>query len=145
MNKQTFYELKNLLNKQDGEKDITRIIQQDLALAKLVEKYKQSHPNTLDKKDNATIIKYLYLTNKITIDDDTYYKFYIEIVDEKTKEYILQSNYFDNMEIAINWSKSITFLKEDYKIYIMKQIYNTETEEMSDIFKVKEITSSNNN
>lgn len=57
-------------------------------------------------------------------------KYYIEIFECFRSGYILQSDWFDTREDAINWFKKISFIDTCYNIYLKKAvIYDDDTYE----------------
>ena len=57
-----------------------------------------------------------------------HYKYFIEIAQtDDINDYILQSEVFDTKTQAIEWRKSITYCRKDYKIRLMRIELDRET------------------
>lgn len=61
-------------------------------------------------------------------------KYYIEISDTNNSgEYIMQSEWFDTEEKAIEWWNNIKFLDIHYDVYLMASEWNLEEDTYTDI------------
>ena len=66
-------------------------------------------------------------------------KYYIEISEFESVEYMFQSKWFDTEQQAIEWAKSIYFLDTRYDIWLMTSIWNIEEDTYTDIESVRRI------
>lgn len=66
-------------------------------------------------------------------------RYYIEIVDTWTGDYIMQSKWFDDKEKALEFADSFDFLFDNLKICLMCGIFKEDCDCLSDIYFVKEI------
>lgn len=67
-------------------------------------------------------------------------KYYIEISEyENSSEYILQSDWFDTEQEAMNWAKQLMFLSKDYEICLMSSEWDDESDTYTDIDCVRRI------
>lgn len=67
-------------------------------------------------------------------------KYYIEIFKEDSGDYIIQSDWFDSEEQAIEWCKTIAYLDiYDYEIWLMSSEWDEESDTYTDIECVRKI------
>ena len=50
-------------------------------------------------------------------------KYYIEICEQEEIDYILQTEWFDTEEEAMEWFEKISFVRHGTKIFLMKSIF----------------------
>ena len=67
-------------------------------------------------------------------------KYYIEIADANNfGEFIMQSEWFDTEEKAIEWANNVTFLQCEYEIYLMSSEWDITKDIYTDIKCVRNI------
>lgn len=84
--------------------------------------------NDLLEKQNQDSDCIIYYT---TAEKDEIIKYYIEISNENG--YIIQSNWFDTKEEAIEWFEKINYTENDLKISLMYSIWDKEEDTYTDI------------
>lgn len=61
-------------------------------------------------------------------------KFYIEIVDLISDDYVLQSKWYDTEEKAIEWARGIDYVDKMYTINLLSANWDEENETYGDIY-----------
>lgn len=66
-------------------------------------------------------------------------KYYIEISNDCTSGYIIQSRWFDTEAEAIEWAKSLSFVEIGYSVWLMSSEWNVECDIPTNIIADKKL------